>query len=92
MKWLLFGDVAKATGRKVVHVFVDRHATVGDALEALVAAQPELEDLVYDGPDLHDDVHVLHNHRSVIDKDGLDTELAVGDELALFRLDVDTMG
>lgn len=86
MKWLLFGDFHKVTGEKAVHVYVDRHATVDDALEALLAERPEIETLISGGRDIlaRDDVYLLHNHRSVIDEAGLGTELEVGDELGLF--------
>lgn len=86
MKWLLFGEFHRLTGEKEVHVYVDRHATVEDALEALLAERPEIEELLSGGADLlrREDVYLLYNHRSVIDEAGLETELEVGDELALF--------
>ncbi|KPN29305.1 ubiquitin-like small archaeal modifier protein 1 [Halolamina pelagica] len=81
MQWKLFADLAEAAGDRTVAVDVDDDASVGDALEALLAAKPALRDraLTEDG-DLRGDVNLLKNGENVDPDDGVDA----GDELALF--------
>ncbi len=85
MQWKLFADVAEAAGEREVSVDVDEDATVGDAVEALVAAHPDLRGRVRgeDG-DVRPDVNVLHNGTDVRNESGLETPVEPGDELALF--------
>lgn len=85
MEWKLFADLSEVAGDRNVAVDVDPGATVGDALDALFAARPALEERVLDDDgDLRDHINVLRNGESVFDGDGLATELDAGDELALF--------
>ncbi|UPW01178.1 MoaD/ThiS family protein [Halorussus gelatinilyticus] len=84
MEWKLFADLAEIAGGKEVEVETDPGETVGDALAALVAARPDLEERVYDDGELRDHINVLRNGTNVRAEDGLDTELDAGDELALF--------
>ncbi|WP_232702790.1 ubiquitin-like small modifier protein 1 [Halobacterium wangiae] len=85
MEWKLFADLAEVGGDRHVEVDVQPGETVGDALDALVDDRPALADrvLTEDG-DLRHHVNVLHNGENVRNLDGLDTELAAGDELAMF--------
>ena len=82
MQWKLFADLAEAADDRTVTVDLDGDdTTVGDALEALLAAKPALRDraLTEDG-ELRGDVNLLKNGESVDQDAGVQT----GDELALF--------
>ena len=84
MQWKLFADLREATGDATVRVDVPADATVGDALDALFAAYPALEERATDeSGDLREHINVLRNGESV-DADGLDARVSEGDELALF--------
>lgn len=85
MEWRLFADLAEAAGDRRVTVDVDGEATVADALDALVAAEPALEDLVLEGGRLAEHLTILRNGRNVAtEAEGLDTPIEPDDELALF--------
>lgn len=85
MQWKLFADVAEAAGEREVSVDVGDDATVGDAVEALVSAHPDLRGRVRDADgDVRPDVNVLHNGTDVRNESGLETPVEPGDELALF--------
>ena len=81
MQWKLFADLAEAAGERTVDVEVDEGTTVGDALDALPAAKPALQEraLNEDG-DLREHVNLLKNGENVSQDAGVDA----GDELALF--------
>jgi molybdopterin synthase sulfur carrier subunit len=83
MEWRLFADLAETAGDRHVEVDVPADATVGDALDALLADRPALRERVLDDAgDLHHHVNVLRNGENP--QSGLDTELEPGDELAMF--------
>jgi molybdopterin synthase sulfur carrier subunit len=85
MQWQLFADLAEIAGGKEVEIETPPGETVGAALDALVAEHPDLEDRLYDDEgDLREHINVLRNGANVHNEDGLGTELAAGDELALF--------
>jgi molybdopterin synthase sulfur carrier subunit len=85
MDWKLFADLAEVAGGRDVSVDVEPGATVGDALDALLAAHPALEDRVLDeSGSLRDHINVLRNGENVHEAAGLETTLEPGDELALF--------
>jgi len=86
MEWKLFANLAETVGRKEVEVDVGPGATFGEALDALLEAHPELrEEVLTDDGDLRDHIRVLHNgDNPFVEKQGRETELAEGDELALF--------
>lgn len=86
MEWKLFADLAELAGEKRVAVDAGPGDTVGEALEALLATRPALEERVLDGSgELEDHVNLLRNGSNVFtQEDGLKTELEEGDELALF--------
>lgn len=86
MEWKLFADLAERVGRKRVAVDVESGDTVGDALDALLADHPDLEERVLDEEGtLEDHINVLRNGTNVFTQGaGLDAELDDGDELALF--------
>ncbi|MDG5776388.1 ubiquitin-like small modifier protein 1 [Haloarculaceae archaeon H-GB2-1] len=86
MQWKLFANLAETVGDRNVTVDVEDGATVGDALDALLAAHPTLEDDVLDEDgDLYDHIQLLHNGTNPFaEGDGLETPVAADDELALF--------
>ena len=86
MRWRLFATLAEAAGDTEVAVDVEPEATVGDAFDALLDAQPDLESEVLDEDgDLYDHVRLLHEGRDPFaEADGFDTPVDDGDELALF--------
>lgn len=86
MEWKLFADLAELAGEKRVAVDAGPGDTVGDALSALLATRPALEERVLDeSGDLEDHVNLLRNGSNVFTQEsGLETELEEGDELALF--------
>jgi molybdopterin synthase sulfur carrier subunit len=86
MRWKLFANLAETAGDREVRVDVPPDATVGDALDALLAAHPALEDEVYDETgELYDHIRILHNGTSPFaEGDGLDEPVVDDDELALF--------
>jgi molybdopterin synthase sulfur carrier subunit len=85
MQWKLFADLAEVAGTDTAPVDGDA-ATVGEALDALLAAHPALADRVRDDDGtVYDHVNVLRNGTDVTATDaGLDAGLEAGDELALF--------
>jgi molybdopterin synthase sulfur carrier subunit len=82
MHWKLFADLAETAGSKEVDV--EGGETVGEALDALLGAHPELEDRVLDeAGEVRDHVNVLRNGEA-LDGEGLATPVDEDDELALF--------
>lgn len=84
MEWRLFADLADAAGDRRVAIDADGLGTVGDALEALLDARPALRERILEEGELADHVNVLVNGESVTAREGLDTPVEAGDELALF--------
>ncbi|WP_122088850.1 ubiquitin-like small modifier protein 1 [Halalkalicoccus subterraneus] len=86
MEWKLFADLAEVAGGKRIAVDAGPGDTVGEALEALLASRPALEDRLLDeSGGLEDHINLLRNGSNVFtQEEGLDTELGDGDELALF--------
>jgi len=83
MEWKLFADLAETAGGKTVAVEDDAE-TVGEALDALLSAHPELErQLLDDDGAVREHVNVLHDGGN-LGEDGLATPVEDGDELALF--------
>lgn len=84
MEWKLFADLSEIAGDRTVEVDVESGETVGDALDALLAAHPDLEERIMEDGELADHINVLRNGSNVRTNGGLATELEAGDELALF--------
>jgi len=86
MHWRLFATLAETAGETAVTVDPGGDATVGDALDALLAAHPDLKaDVLDEDGALYDHVRLLHEGRDPFaEAEGLDTPVAEGDELALF--------
>lgn len=80
--WRLFATLAEAAGgRREVVVAVDGpEPTVGDALDALLDAHPDLEPLVVEDGALRPQVNLLVNG----DRVSLDDPVSADDEFALF--------
>lgn len=77
-----FANFREAVGTKVIEREYPDDADVGDVLTALESEYPGLE-LLVDG-DLKPQINVLRNGREVLHMDGIDTDLADGDTLAIF--------
>jgi molybdopterin synthase sulfur carrier subunit len=86
LEWKLFADLKERAGEGRVTVEVDAGATVEEALSALVARRPALEERVFEADGtVRDHVNVLKNGESVeTSGDGLEAGVEAGDELALF--------
>lgn len=83
MHWRLFATLAETAGED--RVTIEDAETVGDALDALLATHPDLEDEVMERGELVDHVRLLHEGEDPFaSADGLDTPVSQGDELALF--------
>lgn len=84
MYWKLFATLAETAGED--RVPVEGGETVGDALDALLTAHPDLESEVLDDDgELQDHVRLLHEGTDPFSAgDGLATPVEAGDELALF--------
>lgn len=73
----LFGPLREDTGQKETTLSLDSDATVGDAVDALVEAYPDLEaDL---GSEAVESYSVTVNETDVKQLDGFDTDLDDGD-------------
>lgn len=82
--WKLFANLAEHADRQVT-VTVEDDATVGDALDALLADRDALAEAVRgDGEPIADHINLLLNGENVFAGRGLDTPIEPGDELALF--------
>lgn len=85
MEWRLFADLAETAGTRRVTVETVGVETVGEALDALLSSHPALRERVLDEDgDLADHVNVLVNGEGVHTREGLETPVQPGDELALF--------
>lgn len=85
MHWKLFADLAEVAGSDEVEID-DDPATVGEALDALLAERSALADRVRDEDGgVYPHVNVLRNGTDVTaTESGLDAPVEEGDELALF--------
>ncbi|WP_144922601.1 ubiquitin-like small modifier protein 1 [Halorubrum salsamenti] len=84
MEWKLFADLAEIAGGREIDVAAEPGDTVGDALDALLEAHPDLRDRVIADGEVADHINVLRNGQNVRRDGGMDTTLDAGDELALF--------
>jgi len=85
MEWKLFADLREVAGTDRVEADAEA-ATVGEALDALLAEHPDLAERVRaeDGT-VADHVNVLRNGTDLAGtEEGLATSIEAGDELALF--------
>jgi len=85
MKWKLFADLADIAGEREVTITLEDDATVGDALDALLANRPDLRERVLDDSGaVVDHVNILVNGTDVSTADGIGETVEDSDELALF--------
>jgi molybdopterin synthase sulfur carrier subunit len=86
MHWKLFANLAEAAGRKEVAVAVEGNATVQDALDSLLADNPELEPLVRtENGDLQSHIQLLVDGEDPFaEAEGFETTVEDEAELALF--------
>ncbi len=83
MEWRLFGDIGETAGENSVTLDLADGATVGDALDALLDAHPELRERVLDADGgLEGHVSVLHNGETLPPRKR-ERKVAADDELAL---------
>jgi molybdopterin synthase sulfur carrier subunit len=69
---------------KEIAMELPEKATVKDLLDALCSSRAPLRSLLYDSGSLREDVNILINGKNVASLKGEGSELAEGDELALF--------
>lgn len=87
MRWKLFATFAETAGENELTFDLEgEQPTVRDALDALLAAQPALEDeLLDESGALYDHVGLLHEGTNPFQNgEGWDTPVGPDDELALF--------
>jgi molybdopterin synthase sulfur carrier subunit len=82
MEWRLFADLAERADSRIVQVDTSEGASVRDALNDLLDANPELAERVLENQSVADHVNVLVNG-TALSPDELDRQLESGDELAL---------
>ena len=78
--WRLFADLAEVADGREHTVSVDVDATVGDAIDALLAEAAGLEDRVLDDDTVANDVNLMRNGSPTAPSASVDD----GDELAMF--------
>lgn len=85
MEWRLFANLAETAGSDTVTVDPGPEPTLGDALDALVAAEPALEDQVFDADgDRYEHIRLLvDGENPFVRGEGLAEPLDEDDELAL---------
>lgn len=85
MEWRLFATLAEIAGATTVEVDPGPDPTVGDALEALLAAEPELEPQIYDEDGTrYEHVRLLVDGSNPFrEGEGLDESISPDTELAL---------
>jgi len=87
MRWKLFATLGETVGDNEVTVPVDAtEPTLRDAFDALLAAHPDLEDLVVDEDgQLQEHIRLLCDGQDPFHgRDGWETDVSTVDELALF--------
>ena len=77
----LFANLREQAGKAKIEA--DGH-DLGEVLNWLIEKHEGLGELIFDSNGLHPFIHVMVNGISVKDKDGLETILNDGDEIALF--------
>ena len=81
IKVKLFANIREFTKTKELEV---DSGTVGDILKKLNEKFPGFEKMIFDGKKIKPYVNVFLNGKNVLDLDGLETELRVNDEVAIF--------
>ena len=81
IKVKLFANIREFTKTKELEV---DSGTVGDILKKLTEKFPGFEKIILDGEKIKPYVNIFLNGKNVLDLDGLETELRVNDEVAIF--------
>ncbi|MGZ4917243.1 MAG: ubiquitin-like small modifier protein 1 [Halobacteriota archaeon] len=81
VKVRLFANIREIMGSAEVSLSA---YTIGELLDLLVAMRPTLKDVLFDGGELRPYITVLVNGRNIRDIGGSRTQLAEGDEIAIF--------
>jgi molybdopterin synthase sulfur carrier subunit len=81
IKVKLFANIREFTGTKELEV---DSGTVIDVLKILNEKFPGFEKMIFDREKIKPYVNVFLNGKNVLDLDGLETELCVNDEIAIF--------
>jgi len=86
MEWRLFANLAETAGEKRIDVAAGPGDTVGDALEQLLEAHPDLRrEVVDEDGQLREHIRLLYNGEDPFEAAaGFETALEDGDDLALF--------
>ncbi len=85
MKVKIFATLRQVAGTKETDIEVAPGETVGDLLKRLVERYPKLKGRLFDeAGELQKSIHVFIRGRDIRLKEGLDTVIEEGDELALF--------
>ncbi|MFB6255048.1 MAG: ubiquitin-like small modifier protein 1 [Halobacteriaceae archaeon] len=82
MQWKLFADLAEITGERELEYATSE--TVRSALQTLIDDYPQLEDRIFENGEIADHINILHNGTPIEQKQGLDTAISNGDEIAIF--------
>lgn len=77
----LFAHLREQAGKAKLEI---HGSDLREVLDILVKENEGLRELIFSGERFHPFIHVLVNGISVKDKDGLNTRLSTGDEIALF--------
>ncbi len=85
MHWKLFATLAEAAGNRTIELDGGTDETVGDALDTLLNAHPDLSaEVLNDDGEVADHINLLVDGTAVTTLDGLDTPIDDDTELALF--------
>jgi molybdopterin synthase sulfur carrier subunit len=77
----LFANLREQAGKAKIEI---NGSDLREVLNLLAEKHEGLGELIFDNGGFHPFIHVMVNGISVRDKDGLDTRLSDGDEIALF--------
>ena len=76
--------IRKVFGEKSIQISLSSPSSVRYLLDRLCTSQERYENIFEETNRLRSDVTILKNGRNIVFLDGLDTELATGDKIALF--------
>ena len=77
----LFANLREYTGKATIEISA---TDLREVIDLLIKKHEGLGELILNNGEIHPFIHVMVNGTSVKDKDGLDTVLYDGDEIALF--------
>ena len=77
----LFANLREQAGKATIEII---GTDLREVINSLIKKHGGLEELIFSNGEIHPFIYVMVNGISVKDKDGLDTILKDGDEVALF--------